>query len=105
LVKRDIEKGGGREAGRGATVAVHYVLVRWSDGQEADSSWSGEVFEFPLGRGFVIAGFEQGVDGMKVGGRREIIIPPRLGYGAQGSPPAVGRNETLIFVVDLVRVR
>jgi len=106
LVRRDIVVGGGREARRRSDVAVHYVLVTWSDGREADSSWSrDEVFEFPLGRGFVIPGFERGITGMKVGGRREIIVPPRLGYGSQGAPPAIDRNETLVFVVDLVSVR
>jgi FKBP-type peptidyl-prolyl cis-trans isomerase len=106
LVRRDIEKGGGREARSGQTVEVHYVLVTWSDGSEADSSWSrDEVFEFPLGEGVVIPGFEQGIIGMRVGGRREIIVPPRLGYGSAGSPPTIDPNETLIFVVDVVSVR
>ena len=84
---------------------MHYVLVSWSTGQEVDSSWDrDEPFEFEIGSGEVIPGFEQGITGMKVGGRREVIVPPRLGYGEQGSPPAVDPNETLVFVIDLVSV-
>jgi peptidylprolyl isomerase len=106
LELRDIARGSGREAKRPRDVTVHYVLVTWSDGQEADSSWSRrEPFTFPLGKGAVIKGFERGILGMKVGGRREIVVPPRLGYGAAGAPPVVDPDETLVFVVDLISVR
>ena len=105
LVIEDIEVGEGSDAVAGSTVKVHYVGVSWSDGNEFDSSWSrSEHFEFPLGAGHVIAGWDQGVVGMKVGGRRQLTIPPHLGYGARGAGGAIGPNETLIFVVDLVGV-
>ena len=105
LQVRDLTRGSGRQAKRPRDIGVHYSLVTWSDGREIDSSWDrNEVFVFPLGRGVVIKGFERGILGMKVGGRREIIIPPALGYGDEGSPPAVDPGETLVFVVDLVSV-
>ncbi len=105
LRKRDLARGSGRRARTGNEVQVHYVLVAWSTGQEIDSSWSrDEPFEFEIGSREVIPGFERGITGMKVGGRREIIVPPDLGYGAEGSPPAVAPNETLVFVIDLVSV-
>ena len=77
--------------------------VNYSNGKEFDSSFdSGQPFTFTLGAGEVIPGWDEGVEGMKVGGRRQLIIPPRLAYGAEGSPPAIGPNETLIFVIDLL---
>jgi peptidylprolyl isomerase len=102
LEVEDIEVGDGREAVVGLPVNVHYVGVSWSTGKEFDSSWSrSELFSFPLGAGRVIAGWDQGVAGMKVGGRRRLTIPPHLGYGAQGAGGAIAPNETLVFVVDL----
>ena len=103
LVQRDIVKGKGRAAKAGDTVRVQYVGVSWVSGQEFDTSWGGEPFEFPLDQGQVIPGWDKGVQGMRRGGRRLLIIPPEMAYGAQGSPPAIGPNETLVFVVDLER--
>ena len=98
----DIVKGTGETAKKGDKVTVDYAGANWSDGQEFDASWNrGEPFEFTLGAGEVIPGWDQGVAGMKRGGRRLLIIPPDLGYGAQGSPPTIPANETLMFVVDL----
>jgi peptidylprolyl isomerase len=94
--------GDGAEAGSGMQVNVDYVGVSWSTGQEFDASWNrGQVFSFGLGAGQVIAGWDQGVAGMKVGGRRTITIPPHLGYGSAGAAGVIGANETLIFTVDL----
>ena len=98
----DLKVGDGTTAKAGDTVTVDYVGVAYSTGEEFDSSWSsGQPFTFPLGQGQVIPGWDQGVAGMKIGGRRKLVIPPDLAYGEQGSPPAIGPNETLIFVVDL----
>jgi peptidylprolyl isomerase len=98
----DITEGDGAEAKAGDTVTVEYVGVSYSNGQEFDSSWERpEPFSFQLGSGQVIPGWDDGIAGMKVGGRRQLIIPPDLAYGKQGSPPAIGPNETLVFVVDL----
>ena len=87
---------------------MQYVGVTYDDNKEFDASWSGskpgKAFEFTLGEGGVIQGWDQGVVGMKVGGRRKLIIPPDLAYGAQGSPPNIGPNETLVFEVDLKKV-
>jgi peptidylprolyl isomerase len=106
LVKEDIVKGKGRAAKSGDTVSVQYVGVNFSNGQEFDASWDrGQPFSFPLGAGQVIPGWDKGVAGMKVGGRRQLTIPPELGYGAQGSPPAIPPNETLVFVVDLLEIQ
>ena len=106
LVVEDISTGDGPEAIPGQTVTVHYVGVAHSTGEEFDASWDRrDTFEFPLGAGHVIGGWDQGVAGMKVGGRRRLTIPPDLGYGARGAGGAIGPNETLIFVVDLVDVR
>jgi peptidylprolyl isomerase len=102
LVKKDLVVGTGATARRGQEVTVRYVLVTWSDGKEADASW--QPFRFPLGREQVIEGFDQGVRGMRVGGRREVVIPPALGYGADGSPPVIAPDETLVFQVDLVEI-
>lgn len=105
LEVKDIEVGSGPTAKAGDVVSVHYVGVGYGSGEEFDASWDrGEPFPFQLGAGMVIQGWDQGVSGMKVGGRRELIIPPELAYGEAGSPPAIGPNETLIFVVDLLAV-
>ena len=101
----EIEEGTGPEAKKGDTVSVQYVGVGYESKEEFDSSWSrNEPFSFQLGAGMVIPGWDQGVEGMKVGGRRELIIPPELAYGEAGSPPAIGPNETLVFVIDLLAV-
>jgi len=101
----DLEEGTGDEAKSGDEVTVQYVGVDYKSGKEFDASWDrGEPFTFQLGAGMVIPGWDQGVEGMKVGGRRELVIPPELAYGPEGSPPAIGPNETLIFVIDLVEV-
>jgi peptidylprolyl isomerase len=103
LIILDLEIGEGAEARSGGPVTVHYVGVAWSNGQEFDSSWDrNDPFQFNLGAGQVIAGWDQGVAGMKAGGRRQLTIPPHLGYGARGAGGAIGPNETLVFVVDLL---
>jgi peptidylprolyl isomerase len=105
LVKRDIVRGKGKAAKAGSTVRVQYVGVSWSTGQQFDASWDhGQAFDFQVGAGMVIPGWDEGVAGMREGGRRLLVIPPDLGYGEQGSPPAIGPNETLVFVVDLESV-
>jgi peptidylprolyl isomerase len=105
LVIKEIEEGTGAEAKAGDEVTVQYVGVNYKSGKEFDASWDrGEPFSFKLGAGMVIPGWDKGVEGMKVGGRRELIIPPNLAYGPEGSPPAIGPNETLIFVIDLLEV-
>ena len=102
LETEDIVVGDGAEAKAGDTVTMEYVGVSYSNGKEFDSSWERpEPFTFQLGSGQVIPGWDQGIPGMKVGGRRELIIPPELAYGESGSPPDIGPNETLIFIVDL----
>jgi peptidylprolyl isomerase len=99
-------EGTGAEAKSGDEVTVQYVGVNFEGGEEFDSSWSrNEPFSFTLGAGEVIPGWDQGVEGMKVGGRRELIIPPELAYGEAGAPPAIGPNETLVFVIDLLEVK
>jgi peptidylprolyl isomerase len=101
----EITLGEGDEAIAGTQVTVHYVGVSWSTGEEFDASWNrGDAFSFGLGAGQVISGWDQGVQGMKVGGRRRLTIPPHLGYGAQGAGGVIKANETLIFVVDLLAV-
>jgi peptidylprolyl isomerase len=105
LQTEDLKVGDGAEAKEGDTVTVHYVGVAWSTQEEFDSSWDrGEPAQFPLVRGGLIEGWIEGIPGMKEGGRRLLVIPPDLGYGEQGSPPAIGPDETLVFVVDLVSV-
>ncbi len=105
LVIEDIEVGTGTEALSGANVTVHYVGVAWSDGQQFDASWDrNDTFEFRLGAGQVIAGWDQGVAGMKIGGRRSITIPSHLGYGDRGAGGVIKGGETLVFVVDLLNV-
>jgi peptidylprolyl isomerase len=106
LVIEDITPGDGPEAKPGQQVTVHYVGVSHSNGVQFDASWDrGEPFDFPLGGGRVIAGWDQGVAGMQVGGRRKLTIPPHLGYGARGAGGVIKPNETLIFVVDLLGVQ
>ena len=105
LVSKDLVVGTGAEAKAGDTVKVQYVGVDYETGKEFDSSWSrNQPFTFQLGGGQVIPGWDQGVVGMKVGGRRELIIPSNLAYGPQGSPPTIGPNATLVFVIDLLAV-
>ena len=105
LVVEDLVVGEGTEATPGMLVNVHYVGVAWSDGAQFDASWDrGDLFAFNLGRGEVIPGWDQGVAGMKVGGRRRITIPPALGYGDRGAGGVIKGGETLVFVVDLLGV-
>lgn len=102
----DISEGDGREAKAGDTVRAHYVGVAHSTGEEFDASWNrGAPLDFRVGVGQVIAGWDQGIVGMKVGGRRKLTIPPHLGYGDRGAGAVIKPGETLIFVVDLVDVR
>ena len=106
LVTEDLVTGTGAEATPGSTVEVHYVGVSWSTKKQFDASWDrGRPFDFPLGAGRVIRGWDEGVAGMRVGGRRRLTIPPSLGYGSRGAGGAIGPNETLVFVVDLLAVR
>ena len=106
LELEDIEVGDGDEATPGSIVEVHYAGVAWSTGNEFDASWNrGETFKFGLGKGQVIKGWDEGVAGMKVGGRRRITIPPDMAYGKRGAGGVIGPDETLIFVVDLISVR
>jgi peptidylprolyl isomerase len=101
LQQADVKVGTGRTLASGDTVRVQYAGASWSTGEEFDASYDrGEPFEFQLGAGMVIPGWDQGVEGMKVGGRRVLVIPPDLGYGPAGSPPAIAPNETLVFVID-----
>jgi peptidylprolyl isomerase len=103
---RDLEEGTGATAKPGDEVTVQYVGVGYKSEEEFDSSWSrNEPFTFTLGAGEVIKGWDKGVEGMKVGGRRELLLPPELAYGAAGSPPSIGPNETLIFTIDLLAVK
>jgi peptidylprolyl isomerase len=103
LVAKDIIPGTGAEAKAGQSVTVNYVGVLFNGGKQFDASWKRkEPFTFTLGRGQVIPGWDQGVAGMKVGGRRELIIPAPLAYGAKGSPPTIPANAPLVFVVDLL---
>ncbi|MGC0334757.1 FKBP-type peptidyl-prolyl cis-trans isomerase [Streptomyces sp. SAI-170] len=103
LTIRDLVVGNGAEVKPGMVVRVHYVGVTFESGKEFDASWDrGQPFKFALGSGKVIKGWDRGVRGMKVGGRREIIIPPRLGYGNQSPSPLIPAGATLLFVVDLL---
>jgi peptidylprolyl isomerase len=105
LVKEDIVKGTGPGAKKGDTVVVHYVGMNFSNGQEFDASWdTGSPFPVQLGTGGVIPGWEKGLIGIKKGGRRKLVIPPELGYGAQGYPPSIPPNETLVFVIDAIAI-
>jgi peptidylprolyl isomerase len=103
LVVKDLKTGTGAEAKPGDQVSVQYIGVLYDNGSKFDSSYDhGQPFSFKLGGGQVIQGWDQGVAGMKVGGRRELIIPPGLAYGARGQPPTIPPNATLVFVIDLV---
>jgi peptidylprolyl isomerase len=105
LVTKDLIQGTGQPAAAGKTVTVNYVGVLYKGGKEFDSSWKrNQPFTTALSPGSVIPGWVQGLSGMKVGGRRELIIPPSLAYGAKGSPPTIPPNSTLVFVVDLLSV-
>ena len=106
LQKTDLIVGKGDEAVAGKKVSVQYVGVSFTTKKQFDASWDrGQPFTFPLGAGQVIPGWDQGVAGMKVGGRRQLTIPSDLAYGAQGAPPDIAPNETLVFVVDLKKVQ
>ena len=106
LVIEDLSVGDGPEAVAGTTCTMQYVGHAWSTRQQFDASWDrGQPFSFGLGQGMVIRGWDQGVAGMRVGGRRRLTIPPALGYGSQGARGAIKPNETLVFVVDLLGVR
>ena len=101
----DLVEGEGPQAAAGMTATVDYVGVSWSTGEEFDASWNrNDTFSFRLGAGEVISGWDQGVQGMKVGGRRRLTIPPDLGYVKFGAGCVIAPDETLIFVVDLRRV-
>ena len=105
LVTKELIVGTGAEAKAGQTVTVNYVGVLYKGGTEFDASWKRkEPFSFALGKGQVITGWDQGVAGMKVGGRRMLIIPAELAYGVKGSPPSIPPNAALVFVVDLLAV-
>lgn len=102
LVIEDLIEGDGQEATAGMQVTVDYAGISWSNGREFDASWNrNDTFSFGLGAGQVIPGWDQGVQGMKVGGRRRLTIPPGMAYGSTGAGGVIGPNETLIFVVDL----
>ena len=106
LMIEDLIVGDGHEAVSGMSVDVHYVGVAWSTGKQFDASWDRrDSFQFRLGAGQVISGWDQGVAGMKLGGRRRLTIPPHMGYGAQGAGGVIKANETLVFVVDLLAAR
>ena len=106
LTVQDEIAGEGTEATAGSTVVAHYVGVAYSTGEEFDASWNrGEPLRFRLGVGQVIPGWDQGIAGMKVGGRRRLVIPPHLAYGDRGAGGAIAPGETLIFIVDLVDAR
>ncbi|MGQ0745020.1 MAG: FKBP-type peptidyl-prolyl cis-trans isomerase [Acidimicrobiales bacterium] len=105
LVSTDLEVGTGAEAVPGTLTTVHYVGVAFASGAEFDASWTrNEPFPFLLGEGQVIEGWDRGVVGMKVGGRRQLVIPPDLAYGDRGAGDRIGPGETLIFVIDLLDV-
>ena len=105
LVVTDLTVGDGTEATSGSTVSVHYVGVAHSTGEEFDASYNrGAPLQFRLGIGQVISGWDQGVQGMKVGGRRQLVIPPHLAYGDRGAGGVIKPGETLVFVVDLLEV-
>jgi peptidylprolyl isomerase len=101
LTTFDVISGSGTEVLPTSTLTVHYVLMAWSSGKIIESSWSGAPATFPLAA--VVEGWQKGLPGSKVGGRRLLVLPPEMGYGARGAGP-IGPNETLIFVVDIVGV-
>ena len=105
LVVKDIVAGKGRAAKKGDRLTMQYVGVTYADGKEFDSSWDrGQPFKFQLGKGSVIKGWDQGLVGIKPGGRRELIIPSKLAYGARGQPPSIPPNAALVFIVDALSV-
>jgi peptidylprolyl isomerase len=105
LETKELIVGTGAEAKAGDSVTVNYVGVLYKNGKKFNASWeTGKPFTFTLGKGEVIKGWDQGIPGMKVGGRRELIIPAPLAYGAAGQPPTIPKNEALVFVVDLLGV-
>jgi peptidylprolyl isomerase len=104
LESSDLIPGTGPTAEAGDSITVQYVLATYSAGKVVQSSWTSQPFQFTLGEGQVIKGWDMGVVGMQVGGRRELIIPPSLGYGAQSPDPGIAANDTLIFVVDLQKI-
>ncbi len=104
LESADLIVGTGAAAAAGDNITVQYVLATYSARKVIQSSWTGQPFQFTLGEGQVIPGWDKGVVGMKVGGRRELIIPPSLGYGDQSQGPGIAANDTLVFVVDLLKI-
>jgi peptidylprolyl isomerase len=104
LESTDLITGTGPAAKAGDTVTVQYVLATYSSGKVVQASWTSQPFTFTLGEGQVIPGWDQGVVGMQVGGRRELVIPPKDGYGSQSPGPGIGVNDTLVFVVDLLKI-
>lgn len=106
LLIEDEVVGDGDEATAGQRAVVHYAGVAWSNGQEFDASWDrGSTFDFRLGAGEVIEGWDRGVQGMRIGGRRRLTIPSHLGYGPRGAGGVIKGGETLVFVVDLIALR
>jgi peptidylprolyl isomerase len=105
LESTDLITGTGPAAKAGDTVTVQYVLATYSSGKVIQASWTSQPFSFTLGEGQVIPGWDQGVVGMKVGGRRELVIPPSLGYGSQSPGAGISANDTLVFVVDLLKIK
>ena len=101
----DIVEGSGPVAKDGKELTMQYVGISFSSGEEFDASWGKDPFKFTLGEGMVIPGWDKGIKGMRAGGRRQLVIPPDLAYGAESPSPDIGPNETLIFVVDLLGVR
>ncbi len=105
LETEDVVEGEGPAAEPGDTLTMQYVGVSYQTGEQFDASWdTGQPFIFELGAGMVIEGWDEGLVGMREGGRRKLVIPPDMAYGAQGSPPAIGPDETLVFVVDLLEI-
>ncbi|HEY7916643.1 MAG TPA: FKBP-type peptidyl-prolyl cis-trans isomerase [Acidimicrobiales bacterium] len=104
LQSTDLIVGTGPAAKAGDNVTVQYVLATYSSGKEIQASWDSQPFSFVLGEGNVITGWDQGVVGMKAGGRRELVIPPSLGYGANAPGPGIAANDTLVFIVDMVKI-
>jgi peptidylprolyl isomerase len=104
LESADLITGTGKAAATGDSVTVQYVLATYSSGKVIQSSWTSQPFTFTIGKGEVIPGWDKGVVGMKVGGRRELIIPPNLGYGAQSPGAGIAPNDTLVFVIDLQKI-
>jgi peptidylprolyl isomerase len=107
LIKEDLVVGDGKEVKKGQLASMQYVGISWSTGEQFDASWDrgAQPFQFQVGQGMVIPGWDEGIPGMKVGGRRVLVIPPEMGYGPSGTPDgSIAPNETLVFVVDLVGV-